>query len=181
MCTTQLGSRLLGYDLYHCVLLTSVMVCSTDMWKLAQNFIYKMKDLSWAPFSVQLPTLPMAQALPVLRSLAVELRLEEKEEDTKYKNSMSWEAFFQPCKRKAFPGAVIVQSHLQKVWDRRHKRQKITVGNLVYYDNLQVWLFLVAPLAPNYLSESSKNCLIILLTWFIVLTRKDRVEGAWSS
>lgn len=48
----------------------------------------------------------MAQALPTPRILAVELRLEEEEEDRECKSSVSRVVLSQPCKRKALLGAV---------------------------------------------------------------------------
>lgn len=174
MCISQHGSRLLSYDLYHCTLLMSVMVWSTNThhgdWPKTPET--KWRAPSWAPCSLWFPTLPLAQTLQILRILAVALRLEEEGEDRECKSSVPRKAFSQPWKRKAPLGAVILWSHLQEVWDRRYKRPEIKVDNWTRYDRLQVWPFLVGPFALNYFLNSSDNCLMYSVKCFLVLIRK---------
>ena len=54
------------------------------------------------------PLLTLAQALQVLRRLAVELRLEEEGEGRACKSSVPREALSQPWKSKALLGAVVI-------------------------------------------------------------------------
>lgn len=169
----QHGSRLLGCALCPCTLLGSVMVWSTSVRRgdRPRTPEEKWRALSWAPCSLRFPTLPLAQTSSQI--LAVELRLEKEGEDRECKSSVPREALCQPWKRKAPLGAVIVWSHLQEVWDRRHERPEIKVDNWTCYDRLQVWLFLVGPFALNYFSNASKNyCLMYSVKCFLVLIRK---------